>query len=94
MGQSQPKQMKFKLQHCGNAIQFHPFSPDKVAVATADNFGFVGKGWQSVLHVRHIQAEKLEYGAKFADFLTDGTAYCREDKMVLRKSGERAQIKE
>lgn len=43
----------FKLEFNGYAVQFSPFD-DRIAVATAQNFGIIGNGKQYVLQV-HLQ---------------------------------------
>ena len=45
------QRMLAKLPSSGYSVQFSPFHPDKVAVASAQNFGIVGTGRQAVFEV-------------------------------------------
>lgn len=44
-------QMRLELQQSGYSLKFSPFFADRIAVATAHNFGIVGTGNQCVVQV-------------------------------------------
>jgi hypothetical protein len=51
--------MRYKTSFNGYAVKFSPFIENRIAVATAQNFGIIGNGRQYVLEVGRLPCRVL-----------------------------------